>query len=269
MPKDALLETQNIQQQRHTSTSSTNCYCSTKSIISARQLNHYFGTGELRKQTLFDICLDIYPGEIVILTGPSGSGKTTLLTLIGGLRSVQEGSLIILEQEMQGANKQQLMRVRQHSGYIFQAHNLLTFLTAKQNVRMALELHSQYLEQDIDKLAIDILNAVGLGERIDFHVENLSGGQKQRVAIARALANRPKIILADEPTASLDKKSGRDVVEVMQCLAKEQGSTILLVTHDNRIFDIADRIIHMEDGRLVNQAEDFDTSNKSLSENFT
>ncbi|MDJ0618558.1 MAG: DevA family ABC transporter ATP-binding protein [Calothrix sp. MO_192.B10] len=234
----------------------TTDYSSPKSIISARQLNHYFGNGELRKQTLFDIHLDIYPGEIILLTGPSGSGKTTLLTLIGGLRSVQEGSLIILEQEMQGANKRQLMHVRQKSGYIFQAHNLLTFLTTKQNVRMALELHAQYLAQDMDQLVIDMLTAVGLGDRIDFHIDNLSGGQKQRVAIARALVTRPKIILADEPTASLDKKSGRDVVEIMQRLAKEQGSTILLVTHDHRIFDIADRIIHMEDGRLVNKIED-------------
>lgn len=264
MPEDAVLETQNTQLQRPMSKPSTICHSSSKSIISSRQLSHYFGTGELRKQTLFDIHLDIYPGEIVLITGPSGSGKTTLLTLMGGLRSVQEGSLIILEQEMQGANKRQLRRVRQQSGYIFQAHNLLTFLTAKQNVRMALELHSQDLEQDINKLAIDILNAVGLGDRIDFYVESLSGGQKQRVAIARALASRPKILLADEPTASLDKKSGRDVVEIMRRLAKEQGSTILLVTHDNRIFDIADRIIQMEDGRLVNQPEDSGISNKLL-----
>jgi putative ABC transport system ATP-binding protein len=231
---------------------------SQNSVISAYNLNHYFGKGELRKQTLIGINLDIYPGEIAIMTGPSGSGKTTLLTLIGGLRSVQEGSLKILGQEMRGASKRQQMQVRKQIGYIFQAHNLLTFLTAKQNVRMSLELHDEYLEQDMDALASDMLNAVGLGDRIDYYADNLSGGQKQRVAIARALVSRPKIILADEPTAALDKKSGRDVVEIMQRLAKEQGCTILLVTHDNRILDIADRIIHMEDGRLVEAAEELE-----------
>jgi len=217
-------------------------------VISARDLNHFFGIGELRKQTLFDIHFDIYPGEIVIMTGPSGSGKTTLLTLIGGLRSPQAGNLTVLGQEMQGANKRQLRQVRQKIGYIFQAHNLLTFLTAKQNVRMSLELHDDW-EQDLDRLSTEILTQVGLGDRADYYPENLSGGQKQRVAIARALVSQPKIVLADEPTAALDKKSGRDVVEMMQALSKQQGCAILLVTHDHRILDIADRIISMEDGR--------------------
>ncbi|MCA1994028.1 MAG: DevA family ABC transporter ATP-binding protein [Coleofasciculus sp. S288] len=220
-------------------------------VISACHLNHYFGEGELRKQALFDINLDIYAGEIVIMTGPSGSGKTTLLTLMGGLRSAQEGSLKILGQEIRGASKQQMMKLRRQIGYIFQAHNLLSFLTAKQNVRMSLELHDEYLEQDIDEISADILEAVGLGNRIDYYADSLSGGQKQRVAIARALVSHPKIVLADEPTAALDKQSGRDVVELMQRLAKEQGCTILLVTHDNRILDIADRIVYMEDGRLA------------------
>lgn len=223
----------------------------TQPVISASNLNHYFGEGELRKQALFDINLDINPGEIIIMTGPSGSGKTTLLTLMGGLRSAQSGSLTILGQEMCGATKQQMVQVRRQIGYIFQAHNLLTFLTAKQNVRMSLELHDQYLNQDIDGMSADILKAVGLGNRIDYYADSLSGGQKQRVAIARALVSHPKIVLADEPTAALDKKSGRDVVEMMQKLAKQQGCTILLVTHDNRILDIADRIVYMEDGRLA------------------
>lgn len=225
-------------------------------IISAQHLNHYFGSGDLRKQVLFDINLEIYPGEIVILTGPSGSGKTTLLTLMGGLRSAQEGSLKILEQELLGASSHQLTQLRRNIGYIFQAHNLLTFLTAKQNVRLSLELHEEMLEQDMDQLTTSMLEAVGLGHRVDYYADSLSGGQKQRVAIARALISRPKIILADEPTAALDKKSGRDVVEIMQKLAKEQNCTILLVTHDNRILDIADRIIYMEDGYLTTHPEE-------------
>ncbi|PMB39030.1 ABC transporter [Fischerella thermalis CCMEE 5330] len=221
-------------------------------VISIQNLNHYFGQGNLRKQVLFDINLDIYAGEIVIMTGPSGSGKTTLLTLMGGLRSAQEGSLKILGQEMCGTSKKQLIQIRRQIGYIFQAHNLMTFLTAKQNVRMSLELHEEMLNQDLDTKATAILEQVGLGNRIDYYAENLSGGQRQRVAIARALVSHPKIVLADEPTASLDKKSGRDVVELMHKLAKEQGCTILLVTHDNRILDIGDRIIYMEDGYLKN-----------------
>ena len=225
-----------------------------QAVISEQHLNHYFGEGDLRKQVLYDINLDIHAGEIIIMTGPSGSGKTTLLTLMGGLRSAQEGSLTILGQELNGATKQQLTELRRNIGYIFQAHNLMTFLTAKQNVRMALELHNEYLDRDMDGMASEILNTVGLGHRVDYYADSLSGGQKQRVAIARALISRPKIVLADEPTAALDKKSGRDVVELMQKLAKEQRCTILLVTHDNRILDIADRIVYMEDGRLVDQS---------------
>lgn len=225
-------------------------------VILAKHLNHYFGEGSLRRQALFDINLEIQPGEIIILTGPSGSGKTTLLTLMGGLRSAQEGSLKILGQEVRGVGKKRLTQLRTQIGYIFQAHNLLTFLTAKQNIRLSLELHDRYLEQDMDTIAVQILESVGLGERIDYYPEHLSGGQKQRVAIARALISQPKIILADEPTAALDKKSGRDVVELMQKLAKEQNCTILIVTHDNRILDIADRILYMEDGRLVNTEPD-------------
>lgn len=220
-------------------------------VIAIHALNHYFGEGNLRKQVLFDIHLEIAPGEIVIMTGPSGSGKTTLLTLMGGLRSAQEGSLKILGQEICGATKKQLIPIRRNIGYIFQAHNLLSFLTAKQNVRMSLELHDEMLDHQADARVIAMLEAVGLGERATYYPANLSGGQKQRVAIARALIGQPKIVLADEPTAALDKKSGRDVVEIMQKLAKEQHCTILLVTHDNRILDIADRIVYVEDGRLV------------------
>ncbi len=223
-------------------------------IITAKELSHSFGEGRLQKQVLFDIDLDIRMGEIVILTGPSGSGKTTLLTLLGGLRAAQSGSLKILGQEILGASKQQLSQLRCHIGYIFQAHNLLSFLSAKQNVRMSLELHDHFLEQDLDAIAANMLTAVGLEERINYYPDQLSGGQRQRVAIARALASHPKIVLADEPTAALDKKSGRDVVEIMQRLAKEQGCTILLVTHDNRILDIADRILYMEDGCLVQRS---------------
>jgi putative ABC transport system ATP-binding protein len=220
-------------------------------VIAIRQMHHHFGRGALKKAVLNDINLDIYPAEIVILTGPSGSGKTTLLTLIGGLRSVQQGSVKILQQELLGANTRQLVQIRSKIGFIFQAHNLLACLTAQQNVHMSLRLQQDIPLEERTQRSIATLKAVGLGDRMNYYPANLSGGQKQRVAIARALVTHPKLILADEPTAALDKQSGRDVVEIMQQLAKENGSTILLVTHDNRILDIADRIIHMEDGRLI------------------
>lgn len=223
-------------------------------VISTRNLNHYFGQGQLRRQVLFDINLDIYPGEIVIMTGPSGSGKTTLLTLISGLRSCQHGSLKILGQELCGASKQQLILLRRNIGYIFQAHNLLKSLTALQNVQIALELHGHIPLKAGQTHAVHMLETVGLEHRIHYYPEDLSGGQKQRVAIARALVSRPQIVLADEPTAALDSKSGRDVVNLMQKLAREHSCTILMVTHDNRILDIADRIIHMEDGHLSSES---------------
>ncbi|WP_445635769.1 ABC transporter related [Nostoc sp. DSM 114161] len=220
-------------------------------VISIKNLNHYYGKGALKKQILFDINLDIYAGEIVIMTGPSGSGKTTLLSLIGGLRSVQEGSLKFLGEEVFGASQNKLVQMRRNIGYIFQAHNLLGFLTAKQNVQMAVELNDRVSQAEAIAKSEMMLRAVGLEERINYYPDNLSGGQKQRIAIARALVNRPPLVLADEPTAALDKQSGRDVVEIMQSLAKNQGTTILLVTHDNRILDIADRIVEMEDGLLT------------------
>ncbi|MDB9457060.1 DevA family ABC transporter ATP-binding protein [Dolichospermum circinale CS-1225] len=218
--------------------------------IKIEDLNHFYGEKELTKQVLFDINLEIKPGEIVILTGPSGSGKTTLLSLIGALRSVQNGSLQELNQELYGASEDQLVQIRRHIGYIFQAHNLLPFLTARENVQMSIELHENISKKQAIAKSEAILKEVGLGERINYYPDNLSGGQKQRVAIARALVGHPSIVLADEPTAALDKKTGRDVVNLMQILAKEQHCTILLVTHDDRILDIADRVIQMEDGRL-------------------
>jgi putative ABC transport system ATP-binding protein len=223
-------------------------------IISIYNLNHYFGYGTLRKQVLFNINLEINPGEIIILTGPSGSGKTTLLTLVGGLRSSQFGSLQVLGQELCGASTEKLVQIRRHNGYIFQAHNLHGSLTALQNVKMGLELHQDIEPQEMQIRSTGMLEQVGLGNRLHYYPDKLSGGQKQRVAIARALVSYPKIVLADEPTAALDSQSGRDVVNLMQRLAKERHCTILMVTHDNRILDIADRIVHMEDGSLVQAA---------------
>lgn len=217
--------------------------------IVANHLNHYYGSGHLHRQILFDINLEIKPGEIVIMTGPSGSGKTTLLTLIGGLRTVQEGNLYVLGQKMAGVSSSRLKKVRRQIGFIFQDHNLLSSLNAIKNVEMAAALYPISAKKSQAK-SKSALEAVGLGKYLHSHPYQLSVGQKQRVAIARALVNQPQVILADEPTASLDGQTGREIVELMQKLAKQQSCTIILVTHDNRILDIADRIISLEDGRL-------------------
>lgn len=220
-------------------------------MVTLRGVSHWYGRASLRRQVLHAIDLEIEPGKIVILSGPSGCGKTTLLTLVGGLRNVQQGHLEVLGQALHAASGTQLQNLRRQIGFIFQAHNLLTFLTSRQNVRMSLELHSQGSTHEADARADEILREVGLAEHLHKFPDQLSGGQKQRVAIARALAARPALILADEPTAALDKQSGREVVEIMQRLAREQQTTVLLVTHDPRILDVADRIVEMEDGRLL------------------
>jgi putative ABC transport system ATP-binding protein len=216
--------------------------------VHIRGLNYAFGQGDLQKQVLFDIDLTLPKGQIVIMTGPSGSGKTTLVSLVGGLRSCHHGSLEVLGNELVGMGDKRLVTIRRNIGFIFQMHNLFESLTASQNVEMAVELTQDWSEKR-DR-AVDVLTQLGLGDRVDYKPNSLSGGQKQRVAIARALVNQPQLILADEPTAALDKTSGREVVTLMQKLAKEEGRTILMVTHDNRILDVADRIINLVDGRI-------------------
>ena len=218
--------------------------------VSVSGLNHYYGEGDARKQVLFKNELHIRSGEIVIMTGPSGSGKTTLLTLIGTLRSVQEGSLKVLQNELNGMPQDKIVELRKELGFIFQAHNLFESLTAFQNVKMATELIGE--SDKISKPKIEsTLTRLGLGERVYYKPKSLSGGQKQRVAIARGIIHSPKLILADEPTAALDAKSGREVVTIFQELARDHGVTIIIVTHDNRILDVADRMVKMVDGNIV------------------
>ena len=219
--------------------------------VHAEGLSHHFGVGRLRKQILYDLSLDVRQGEIVILTGPSGSGKTTLLSLLGALRTVQAGQLTILGNSISGASEGQLYEIRRKMGFIFQANNLHRSLSAVQNVSMGLEVQQSVPRLEREQRAMVMLEHIGMGEHGHKFPEELSGGQKQRVAIARALVHHPKLVLADEPTAALDKHTGREVVDLMSALAHEQGTTIILVTHDNRILDVADRILNMEDGRLI------------------
>ncbi len=237
---------------------------SSSAPISVRGLNHSFGKGALRKQILFDITTEIPQGEIVIVTGPSGSGKTTMLTLVGALRSAQEGSVRVLGQELRGAKPATLEKVRKQIGFIFQQHNLLGALTAIQNVELGARVTGRVSRLELRKRSVEMLKAVGLEEHMHQHPEQLSGGQRQRVAIARALVGEPAMLLADEPTASLDKQSGREVVDRMKFLAREHGTTILLVTHDNRILDIADRIVHLEDGRLSTFTDSVIANNRHM-----
>ncbi len=219
-------------------------------IVAVQNLNHYYGEGRLRRQILFEVNLAIYPGEFVIMTGPSGSGKSTLLSLVGCLRSLQEGSLKVLGQELVGASDDQRTRMRQNFGYIFQASNLVTFLTVEQNIASSLHLQGVLDDATIREKISQILDDVSLLPQQKFYPHQLSGGQKQRAAIAGALAPQPKLVLADEPTAALDSKTGRQIIDLIHRLAKEQGSAVLMVTHDPRILDVADRIINMEDGNL-------------------
>lgn len=213
-------------------------------------LSHAFGQGEMRREVLQNISFSIEPGEVVLLTGPSGCGKTTLLTLIGALRTVQQGQVSVLGQSLDGAGRRRRQQVRRRIGMIFQGHNLLRCLTAEQNVQMGADLLPDLSYRARRDEARQWLRAVGLEDHMAKVPHDLSGGQKQRVAIARALAANPRLLLADEPTAALDSRTGREVVELLRRLAREQSCAVLMVTHDPRIVDVADRLLRMEDGRL-------------------
>lgn len=218
--------------------------------LSVQGLNHWYGRGSMERQVLQGVDLEIQPGEVVLLTGPSGCGKTTLLTLVGALRSVMEGSVRVFGEELNGSSRQQRQSLRRSIGMIFQGHNLLRCLTAEQNVQMGADLLPELGFRARRDLAREWLRLVGLGDQLGKLPHDLSGGQKQRVAIARALAAHPRLLLADEPTAALDSRSGREVVDLLRSLARDQDCAVLMVTHDPRILDVADRLLQMEDGRL-------------------
>jgi len=222
-----------------------------ENILEAIGLNHWFGTGEVRKQALFDVNLTLKRGSFTVLMGPSGSGKTTVLTLVGCLRAVQDGSVTLLDRQLNGATEADLVALRRHLGFIFQAHNLHESLTATQNVIMGLQVHRGVPDAEAQRAATHALGLVGLSDRASYLPGNLSGGQKQRVAVARALVGNPALVLADEPTAALDKDSAAEVVDLLKRMGAARGTTTLLVTHDNRILDRADCILTLEDGRIV------------------
>lgn len=220
-----------------------------RALIKSRALCHSYGEGQLRSQILHNLEFEVIAGEVTLLVGPSGSGKSTLLTLVGALRSVEEGSLEVLGQELNGASEKTRINIRRRIGFIFQSHNLVSSLTVLQNVQLLLQLKEPDPAMR-EQAARELLEAVGLEHRLHHYPDELSGGQRQRVAIARALAPQPELVLADEPTASLDSKSGQDVVELLGNLCRTQGSAVLLVTHDLRLLKDADRIWRIEDGRV-------------------
>jgi putative ABC transport system ATP-binding protein len=227
-----------------------------ENAIVTKGLNHWFGTGEARKQAIYDVDLSFRRGSLTVLMGPSGSGKTTFLTLIGCLRDVMDGSVRMLGQELNGATNATNEALRRRSGFIFQAHNLHESLSAVQNVMMGLQVHGPGLDKrQIREAAAHMLGLVGLADRVEYLPGNLSGGQKQRVAVARALVGNPEVVFADEPTAALDRTSGMNVVKMLKRLGAERGTTTVMVTHDGRILELADRIVTLEDGRVVGKSD--------------
>jgi putative ABC transport system ATP-binding protein len=219
-------------------------------VVRVDALNHFYGSGEARNQILFDNCIEIGAGQLVVMTGPSGAGKSTLLTLVGALRTVQEGRVEVLGRDLSRLSSRQLVATRRHVGFIFQMHNLFDALSAYENVMMAMQL-SDRRAANMRERGTQILDRLGLGHRIDHKPRSLSGGERQRVAIARALVNHPNLVLADEPTAALDRESAGKVVDLLKDSTIQQGATVVLVTHDHRIIEKADRLVHMVDGRIA------------------
>jgi putative ABC transport system ATP-binding protein len=216
--------------------------------ITVRQLTKTFGHGELAVHAVRSVDLDIAPGEVVLVMGPSGSGKTTLLLMLGAMLRPTGGSIVVNGTDLATAPERQLPGLRaRHLGFVFQDFNLLTALSALENVELACNLAGD-TGRPARQRATDLLERVGLGERLGFRPDQLSGGEKQRVAIARALANDPAVVLADEPTANLDSGHGRDIARVLRRLAIADRRSIIMVSHDERLKEVADRVLWLEDG---------------------
>lgn len=221
-----------------------------EAAVVAKDVRKEFGTGHTKVVAVDNISLEAKKGEVVLILGPSGSGKTTLLSMIGCILTPSSGSIRINHYEISEMTEHQLSQIRKEQiGFVFQSFNLLKALTAEENVEVALNLNGTKGAEAKER-AKDILIEVGLGQRMDFYPVDLSGGEKQRVSIARALVNNPHVVLADEPTGNLDSRAGQNIGRMLRDIAKERGSTVIVVTHDNRIEDIADRILYLEDGAI-------------------
>lgn len=226
-----------------------------RTAITVRQLTKTYSEGEASVIALRGVDLDVHPGEIVMLMGPSGSGKTTLLSIMGCILTATSGSVQVAGREVVGLHQKHLPSIRlEHIGFVFQGFNLFPTLTAGENVELMLDLKG-VRGAPAKKRSQELLEQVGLGEKYNSFPNDLSGGQKQRVAIARALAGDPQIILADEPTAALDSHTGRTVMQMMKDLAHQRDRAVVIVTHDSRVAEFADRTIHIEDGLVAKNAD--------------
>jgi putative ABC transport system ATP-binding protein len=226
-----------------------------QSAITVQKLTKNYEEGATGTLALRGVDLDVYPGELLMLMGPSGSGKTTLLSIMGCILTATSGSVRVAGREVVGLSEKQLPALRlEHMGFVFQGFNLFPTLTAGENVELMLDLKGVSTAK-AKKRSQELLEQVGLGEKYSAFPADLSGGQKQRVAIARALAGDPGIILADEPTAALDSHTGRNVMEMMGELAHKRGRAVVIVTHDSRVLNFADRIVTIEDGSIASNTE--------------
>ena len=220
-------------------------------MITIKNIRKTYQSGDIEVQALQDISLTIKPGEFTAIVGPSGSGKTTLLNIIGGLDSPTKGSVKINETDITQLPENELIDFRlHHIGFIFQSYNLIPVLTAKENVEFLMLLQKKN-EQARNERTLKLLKAVGLEDQIHKRPNEMSGGQQQRVAVARALASKPSFILADEPTANLDSKSSENLLNIMQRLNRKEKTTFIFSTHDQRVIDKANRIITIEDGKII------------------
>jgi putative ABC transport system ATP-binding protein len=224
-------------------------------IMQVEQVSRRFGNGATEVVAVRDISLSVVPGEVILIMGPSGSGKTTLLSMLGGLLKPSNGRILISGDDLTQLDESRLPDVRlRHIGFIFQDFNLLSALTCLDNVALVAQL-AGLSRKEARQRAKGLLEQLGLGHRLNFLPEKLSGGEKQRVAIARALVNQPDIILADEPTANLDSHHGHETMRLLRRIAKEEHRSVVIVSHDERIKDIADRVLWLEDGEFKNVVE--------------
>jgi putative ABC transport system ATP-binding protein len=225
----------------------------TEPIIEAANVSKILGTGPARVQALKDVSLTLSSGKLTILMGPSGSGKTTLLSILGCMLAPTGGTVRICGTSTSGAHPEELAKIRrQHIGFVFQSYHLFSTLTAAENVRLALDVRGEQGREAIAKTE-EVLASVGLASKTGSFPRELSGGEQQRVAIARAIIAEPSAILADEPTAALDSANGQTTMAILSAIAKERDRAVLVVTHDPRLFEFADRILHIEDGSLTRE----------------
>ena len=217
-------------------------------VFRARGLTRIYLMGEVEVPALQDVDLDLYPGELVVFLGPSGSGKSTLLNILGGLDAPTSGSVRFLDHDLTRAGEEELTRYRrEHVGFVFQFYNLIPSLTARENVELVTAIARHPMDPS------EALRLVGLGERLDHFPAQLSGGEQQRVAIARAVAKRPDVLLCDEPTGALDSATGKLVLEVLDRVNRELGTTVAIITHNAAIAGMADRVIRLRSGRIAEE----------------